>query len=768
MTICKKCGAENTLNDTGYCKFCLTPLDAGEPNTAADQNNSAPAKQNTQNEPASRPASHRTPGGNIMVQTSKPKTEYQDTAKLDDDISGSQDQPASQITSSDDEEPMFEIKEVNFNEASVPGLVTADDQPSGSFRTEDILKGHEEQHEQEETDSIENELDLYRDDDNYMLTMEQTENGPAVAFEDNSDFSTSFEIPPQMSPEELEKESGIAEISQDELTPQNPNDDVMTQKIIINPQVQHNKPTGEKNIEHHEKPEPPKPTFKDEDFFASKHPEPSPESTDSVPALEHIKSDEEIIAQATEGPSPVQAHGIAYVTDNTVKFFGGYKPSPGDRLIAGNTAFDLKEKPAPKIKPLYYYIGGAVLALVVLIFAISALMPTGSGSIVGILINPSTNEVVPKATIVLKELNKTTQTSYAGFFTFDDVPPGLYTIELQADGVGVSTERLTVLENRASAIRMAIPVDEPSSISTRRKSAAEPEKKSEKESQPGFMKLTLSPKDSKVYYDGEYLGKGTQTFKVASGKHKLTIKYDGYKSKTLTVRIPEDQIKPYKVSLAKLKKSEKPDVKTDEEIAQDLEDDGKYNDALKYYQKILSKDKNDVEGLLGKARCLQAKGSTDDALAIFLSAVKITSDRNDNDAQLEALNGVLSINPNYLTARYKRGLILFDQKEYYRAAKDFNKVIEIDHRHLNAFYKLGESYYRAGNYPAAIEAYEGVQQLNFADAKPFAYIAKSYMKLEDKKNTKKYYEMFEKKADLATKSQFNSDPEWSKVKTMAQ
>ena len=30
MPICNNCGAENVGNDTGYCKFCLSPLEAVE------------------------------------------------------------------------------------------------------------------------------------------------------------------------------------------------------------------------------------------------------------------------------------------------------------------------------------------------------------------------------------------------------------------------------------------------------------------------------------------------------------------------------------------------------------------------------------------------------------------------------------------------------------------------------------------------------------------------------------------------------------------
>lgn len=768
MAICKTCGADNKSNDTGYCKFCLTPLDSDNRTAALDQDDFNNAGQTRKIESGSNSSSQSKPGGNIMVKTFKPKT----PPPTDDESNVEQPENKTALKKqnpTNDDEPLFEIKEVSFNEASVPGLVQSEKQPEGTFKEEDLFKEPQaEPAAEEQADSMENELDLYQGNDNYMLTMEQTEDGPAVTLGEKSEFSTVPEIPPQATPDEYANKPNIDAPEWHELKSDEASDDnVMTQKIIINPNIQHNKTVGEKKIEKTDDLSSQRGGKTDEEFFTHKQIDNSTPGTESVTVSKPPKIDEEII-KAMEGPSPIQAQGIAYLIDNTVKFVGGFKPSPGDQIIIGNNAFTLKEKPAPKIPPLFLYIGGGVVALITIILIISAMMPSDSGSIVGTLVNPATNEVVPKATITLKELNKSTQTSYAGFFTFDDVPPGLYTLELEEGGVGIMTERLTVLENRASAVKLTMPADEQSSNYRKKPSGAESENTSEKELKPGFMKLTLSPQNSQVYYDDKYIGKGTQTFKVAGGKHKVTVKADGYKSETFTVQISDDAVKSLNITLDKLSKSDKPTAKTENEIALGLERQGKFSEALKYYNKFLAKDKNDVEALLGQGRCLKAKGNSEEAMTSFLNAVKITSDRNDIEAQMEALDGILTINPNYLTARYKRGLILFDQGEYLRAAQDFNKVIEIDPRHLNAFYKLGESYYKAGNYPAAIEAYAKIQDINFADAKPYAYIAKSYMKLDDKKNTKKYYETFEKKADLSTKTQLSADPEWQKVKAMAQ
>jgi tetratricopeptide (TPR) repeat protein len=186
---------------------------------------------------------------------------------------------------------------------------------------------------------------------------------------------------------------------------------------------------------------------------------------------------------------------------------------------------------------------------------------------------------------------------------------------------------------------------------------------------------------------------------------------------------------------------------------------------LAKYAEIARSEPNNVECLFGQARCYRAKANTGEALSCYLKAARIAGDKNDSQIQLQALSGVLEINPNYLTALYGRGLIYMDQGNYTQAAQDFSKVIEIDSRHLNAHYKLAEAFFKSQDYAAALQTYEKTSNLNFTDPKPIAYMAETYLAMGDLKNVKKYYEKFDKSADAPTRNRFNSDPEWQRVKT---
>jgi len=769
VTICNNCGAENDDNVTGYCFQCLCQLNHDQAENIKDTKDTTQLLKDQNYNQQYQTSSGSRSSDEIAVKTKALKPAAGEKGIFDTQ-EPTEAQPLKPIQENSDKDIAFEIKEVSFDESSVPGLI------SPMERTDDLTSKEPDTSSKnidlEKTVSMENELDLFQDDD-LQFTMEQTDNGPVVSLTDTSEFQSIPEIPPQEIIDEPADFKKPDVLTKEELLSFKPKSVSETQKISTD------------NID--------KQTAKIKDEFPAATAQDKSDQVDDFswrsngsdsditgkfgfsaadedePKHKPNKElDVKFLDNALSGPRPIISQGIAYISGGSITFTGGYKPNVGDIVTIADTAFKLKEKPSGRIPNYIKYGAGAVVFLII-VMAIFSLGSVDNGQIVGTLIDPGTNNIIPGAMISIKELNKTTQTSLAGFFTFDEIPPGIYTVELLDDGVGVVSERLTVLENSTSTVRFAFPTGNPAADMPNRgnlKQTALEEKP--QNLAPGFMKLKLSPSNSNVYYDGKYIGKGTQTFKVPAGKHQVTVKHDGYKSETKTVDVSEDQIKSYTFNLNKAKSTDKPEKKTDLEAASELEQQGKYSEALNYYNKMLAKNDANLDALLGKARCLKAKSNTDESLTLFLKAVSISSDRNDVNNQLEALNGILDINPNYLTALYKRGLIFLDQAEYFRAAQDFNKVIEIDRRHLNALYKLGESYYKARNYPAAIEAYLKIQELNFADTKPYAYIAKSYMKLDDKKNMKKYYEKFDKNADMTTKSQFNSDLEWQQIKMMVE
>ena len=616
---------------------------------------------------------------------------------------------------------------------------------------------------------IEKELTLYRDDE-LQITMEETDDGPAITLANRADFLDRAKADDDQAVEKNDKSETdqAPEIPREELMADRSGEKSVTQRIILNPSVkeksgsladQNIPPAGSAQMEGIGKPQ-----LQAHHSPLSAPTRQSEEISDDSESRAEKMAELARLNESIEANKPAQSLGIAYLSGTAVKFAGGYIPKPGDKIAVDDKAYVLKEKPGRSPK-FYAIIGGAALLFLILIFALFNAGPAAKGQITGVIVDPRSGALMPGLTVKIKELNQTAKTSYAGFFVFDQIPSGIYTIELEEEGVGILSERLTVLENRTSTVKLSLPVE--SDSRPRARTATKPpvtEVRPELAKQvPGFMKLKLSPSSASVYYDGEYLGKGSQTFKVASGKHSVKVVQSGYEDLTKSVDVPEDKVVSYTLTLKKSKSSGQARKKTDEERAEELEAAGQYTEALSYYKKIFRGDKRNVEALLGQARCHKAAGKIDDAMSTYRDAVKLAGDQNDTPNQLSALSGIIDINPKYLTARYSRGLIYLDQGEYYKAAQDFTKVIEIDRRHLNACYKLGEAYYKLQNYPAALEAYERVQDLNFADIKPYAYMAMIYHKMDDKKNMKKAYDKFEKGADMVTKSQFQGNKDWQSV-----
>ncbi|MCD6161816.1 MAG: carboxypeptidase regulatory-like domain-containing protein [candidate division Zixibacteria bacterium] len=731
MIICKKCGAENKLGESKFCKNCLAPL-----------NPSSISKKAVKSAASSTSASDKS---TVNLNIDNENLSEPDRNIADDDG--------------------FEIKEVDFDDSSM-GLVSSDDEDNDAL----LIKDDKEETAAEKIDDdmieINKDLTLYRDDE-MQITMEHTEDGPAITLTDRSDINDTSEQTSLEAENETDDKDEPPVLSEQDLEIQSDEENSMTQKIIINPQLK------DKTV----KPQEAKESNSTDAAPSTSEKISTPSKHDLKTALAKTNKDTLIRKDKPDKlpdlkPSRlVQSHGVAYFDGNSITIPGGFKPSSGEIVNVGNKSFKLKEKQTNKLQ-LYAGIGGGVLFLFVMLIILFGGNSSGKGQIVGILQDPLTGKPVPNAMVTVKELGKTTQTSYAGFFTFNLVPTGNYTVEVMSEGVAILKQEGTyVIGDSTTTLSFALPSDEQeliepiSASNTIGKTANKPA--SQLSNNYCFLKLKIvPPKNSKVYLDGKYIGKGSQTYKIPTGKHKVTVKNSKYKDYNYSINIPTNQIKSYTFKLKKAKSSKKQTKKSNEDIATELEEKGKYSEALTYYNKVISSDESNIEALMGQARCYKAKGDSKKSLSSYLKASKIAKAQNDDAAQLSALTGVLEINSNYLTARYNRGLIYLNQGENYRAAQDFSKVIEIDKRHLNAYYKLGEAYYKSKNYPAALEAYEDVQKLNFADAKPYAYIAQCYMRMDDKKNTKKNYKKFNKNANASTKSKFDSDSEWQKVKQM--
>ena len=136
-----------------------------------------------------------------------------------------------------------------------------------------------------------------------------------------------------------------------------------------------------------------------------------------------------------------------------------------------------------------------------------------------------------------------------------------------------------------------------------------------------------------------------------------------------------------------------------------LDIDGDYEGAISYFNKAIELDPNYPEPYYNRGVAKSRMGNYEDAIVDFTKA--------------------LELNPNYLVAYYSRGVAKRKIGDYEGAIEDFTKVIELTPLILTsaplshvisifikAYYARGNAKYEMGDYKGAIEDYTKVIELD--------------------------------------------------------
>ena len=124
----------------------------------------------------------------------------------------------------------------------------------------------------------------------------------------------------------------------------------------------------------------------------------------------------------------------------------------------------------------------------------------------------------------------------------------------------------------------------------------------------------------------------------------------------------------------------------------DLDEQGKYYEAMQAYDMAIAIDPQDVVAWNNKGDVLRLQGKYDEAI--------------------EALDKAIKIDPELAVAWYNKGLARDNQGKYDEAIEAYDEAIKLDPQYALAWNNKGNSLYRQGKYNGGVQAYDKAIEVN--------------------------------------------------------
>ena len=155
-------------------------------------------------------------------------------------------------------------------------------------------------------------------------------------------------------------------------------------------------------------------------------------------------------------------------------------------------------------------------------------------------------------------------------------------------------------------------------------------------------------------------------------------------------------------------------------------DQKKYDEAIDYYERVISIDPAYVNAWFGLGGISIDKARYDDAHEKFTKVVSLSPDyagawynlgiiaaaQGKPDEAFKYYEKTLTIDPAYTSACYNISWILLGQKKYDEAIVYSRKVISLNPGHVDALFNIGSAMQNKKNYAGAIEYYEKALAIN--------------------------------------------------------
>jgi tetratricopeptide (TPR) repeat protein len=465
--------------------------------------------------------------------------------------------------------------------------------------------------------------------------------------------------------------------------------------------------------------------------------------------------------------------GVAYLDGNAIRFAGGIKLCSGEQIKVGEKEFILKKRPRSR-KPMYLS-ALALLVIAVLIFS-PLLKEKSSGRLIGIVLDEKSKISLSNAQIQIKELGKEAQSNQLGFFTFDFVPPGSYTLQTSLKGYQMVNDNVTITKKQTTTISLSLSPKDLSGLPDRSSLGVVPIEKSasenaaqegiEVEDQYGAIGVKSNVSEPVVLVDDRMMGMGNKVYKnISTGKHNLKLTKEGYQDFSQKIEVKPGKTLNLKIDLQEAQTVNPTPQTTDDWItlAQNQMNSNDLSSAVNSYTQALALNPKSSASLLGRGIVYHQLNDPAKAQEDLSKAAEYYTDEKNYNQAIVCYTHLLVLNGQDLKSFYNRGLCYLKLDQYEQSISDLEKTIQLDSKFFLGYLNLGEACYRAGNYEASLENYKKAKKLNPESPQLYAGMALAYLAKGEKSSAKKSYKKFEELSTYVDRERMKQDPEWRKL-----
>lgn len=463
--------------------------------------------------------------------------------------------------------------------------------------------------------------------------------------------------------------------------------------------------------------------------------------------------------------------GVAYLIGNTIKLTGGVKLLPGDEIKIKDKEFVLRSK---QKRSTAMYAGAALALLIGLILFTPLFSSHNHGNLVGVVLDENTRYSVPHAKVYLKETGKSIQTNPLGFFIFEELSPGLYSIETSNTGYRTKKENVTITKDQSTTLGILLsPLSGDAYSKSPSTGSPEPGNRETTPSKVGTgisdygsIRIKSNISDPVILVDNKTVGTGNKLFqKIAPGTHQITVSKEGYYDWVGEAKVNPGETLNLQVQLSEEKNSHlTPSIWSDYLNLGNLQkNSGDLTQALSSFNQALSLKPDAPEVLQGRGSTYLLSGDKTKAAEDLDKASKLFLNRQDYQSAILCFNDLMTLNDQDPSYPLNRGISYLKIGQYQNSIPDLKKALELDEGLFAGYLNLGEAYSKTGDHKLSIEAYKRARKLNQKSPEVYAGLTKAYYAKGDKSEAKKSYRKYEELSTYIDREKMKQDPKWDEI-----